>query len=68
MRLTIMRVSIGWLRQAHQDEASDMNRRKKLSQEYQQQKKIANPKVNPKNKTPYVAKADRAKRAEGKPE
>jgi len=45
-----------------------MNRRKKLNQEFQQKKKIANQKANPKNKTPYVSKADRAKSAEGRPD
>lgn len=37
-----------------------MNRKKKINQDYQKKKKIANQKRSPKNKVPYVSKADRA--------
>jgi hypothetical protein len=43
---------------------NNMNRKKKLNQEFQKKKKIANQKGNAKTKAPYVSKADRAKGAE----
>ena len=47
---------------------NNMNRKKKLNQEFQKKKKSANQKGNAKNKTPYVSKADRAKSVESTPE
>lgn len=47
---------------------NNMNRKKKLNQEFQKKKKIANQKGNAKNKAPYVSKADRARSAENTPE
>jgi hypothetical protein len=43
---------------------NNMNRKKKLNQEFQKKKKIANQKGSAKNKAPYVSKADRATSAE----